>query len=72
MRVGNVAHDEVGEHHWHGAEADTTMSHITITLRLILGRARYLTVRAHSGPNVSPLPRAMMCASVDRLALGAA
>jgi hypothetical protein len=49
MRVGNVAHDEVGEHHWHGAEADTTMSHITITLRLILCRARYLTVSLATG-----------------------
>jgi quercetin dioxygenase-like cupin family protein len=29
---GDVVHIKAGERHWHGARADTTMSHITITL----------------------------------------
>ena len=29
--VGDVVHIKAGERHWHGAKADTTMSHITIT-----------------------------------------
>ena len=28
----DVAHVKAGERHWHGAKADTTMGHITITL----------------------------------------
>ena len=32
INVGDVAHIEAGERHWHGAKADTTMGHITITL----------------------------------------
>ena len=31
-KVGDVAHVKAGERHWHGAKADTTMGHITITL----------------------------------------
>jgi len=33
INVGDVAHIKAGERHWHGAKADTTMAHITITLR---------------------------------------
>lgn len=33
INVGDVAHIKAGEKHWHGAKADTTMGHITITLR---------------------------------------
>jgi quercetin dioxygenase-like cupin family protein len=32
IKVGDVAHVKAGERHWHGAKADTTMDHITITL----------------------------------------
>ena len=32
IEVGDVAHVKAGERHWHGAKADTTMGHITITL----------------------------------------
>jgi quercetin dioxygenase-like cupin family protein len=32
INVGDVAHVKAGERHWHGAKADTTMGHITITL----------------------------------------
>jgi quercetin dioxygenase-like cupin family protein len=31
--VGDVVHIKAGEKHWHGAKADTTMGHITVTLR---------------------------------------
>jgi quercetin dioxygenase-like cupin family protein len=30
--VGDVVHIKAGERHWHGAKADTTMSHITVTM----------------------------------------
>ena len=33
INVGDVAHIKAGERHWHGAKADTTMGHITITLQ---------------------------------------
>jgi quercetin dioxygenase-like cupin family protein len=29
--VGDVVHIKAGEKHWHGAKADTTMGHITVT-----------------------------------------
>jgi len=32
IKVGDVAHVKANERHWHGAKADTTMGHITITL----------------------------------------
>ena len=32
INVGDVAHITAGERHWHGAKADSTMGHITITL----------------------------------------
>jgi len=32
LNVGDVVHIKAGEHHWHGAKADTTMGHITITM----------------------------------------
>ena len=32
INVGDVAHIKAGERHWHGAKADTTMGHITVTL----------------------------------------
>ena len=32
INVGNVVHIKAGERHWHGAKADTTMGHITITM----------------------------------------
>ena len=31
INVGDVAHIKAGERHWHGAKADSTMGHITIT-----------------------------------------
>jgi quercetin dioxygenase-like cupin family protein len=31
ITVGDVVHIKAGERHWHGAKADTTMSHITVT-----------------------------------------
>jgi quercetin dioxygenase-like cupin family protein len=31
IAVGDVVHIKAGERHWHGARADTTMSHITVT-----------------------------------------
>ena len=31
INVGDVVHVKAGEKHWHGAKADTTMGHITIT-----------------------------------------
>ena len=33
INVGDVVHVKAGEKHWHGAKADTTMGHITITQR---------------------------------------
>jgi quercetin dioxygenase-like cupin family protein len=32
ITVGDVAHIKAGERHWHGAKADTTMGHITVTV----------------------------------------
>lgn len=32
ITVGDMVHIKAGERHWHGAKADTTMGHITITL----------------------------------------
>jgi quercetin dioxygenase-like cupin family protein len=32
INVGDVVHIKSGERHWHGAKADTTMGHITVTL----------------------------------------
>ena len=32
ISVGDVVHIKAGEKHWHGAKADTTMGHITVTL----------------------------------------
>ena len=29
--VGDVVHIKAGEKHWHGAKADTTLGHITVT-----------------------------------------
>ena len=31
ITVGDVVHIKAGERHWHGAQPDTTLSHITIT-----------------------------------------
>jgi quercetin dioxygenase-like cupin family protein len=31
ISVGDVVHIKAGERHWHGARADSTLSHITIT-----------------------------------------
>ena len=31
INVGDVVHIKKGENHWHGAKADSYMSHITIT-----------------------------------------
>ena len=31
ISVGDVVHIKAGERHWHGAKADSTLSHITIT-----------------------------------------
>ena len=31
ISVGDVVHIKAGERHWHGAKANTTLSHITIT-----------------------------------------
>ena len=32
ISVGDVVHIKAGERHWHGAKADTTLSHITVTV----------------------------------------
>jgi quercetin dioxygenase-like cupin family protein len=32
IKVGDVVQIKAGERHWHGAKANTTMGHITITL----------------------------------------
>jgi quercetin dioxygenase-like cupin family protein len=32
INVGDVVQIKAGERHWHGAKADTTMGHITITM----------------------------------------
>ena len=31
IAVGDVVHIKAGEKHWHGAKADTTLGHITVT-----------------------------------------
>ena len=31
ITVGDVVHIKAGERHWHGAKADSAMSHITVT-----------------------------------------
>jgi quercetin dioxygenase-like cupin family protein len=32
ITVGDVVHIKAGERHWHGAKADSAMSHITVTV----------------------------------------
>jgi quercetin dioxygenase-like cupin family protein len=32
INVGDVVQIKAGERHWHGAKAETTMGHITITM----------------------------------------
>ena len=32
ITVGDVVHIKAGERHWHGAKADSGMSHITVTV----------------------------------------
>ena len=32
ITVGDVVHIKAGERHWHGARADATMGHITVTV----------------------------------------
>ncbi|MDB5925370.1 MAG: cupin protein [Betaproteobacteria bacterium] len=32
ITVGDVVHIKAGERHWHGAKAETTLSHITVTV----------------------------------------
>ena len=32
IAVGDVVHVKAGEKHWHGAKADTTLGHITVTV----------------------------------------
>ena len=32
ITVGDVVHIKAGERHWHGAKADSPMSHITVTV----------------------------------------
>ncbi len=32
ITVGDVVHIKAGDRHWHGAKADTTMGHITVTV----------------------------------------
>jgi quercetin dioxygenase-like cupin family protein len=32
ITVGDVVHIRAGERHWHGAKADSAMSHITVTV----------------------------------------
>ena len=32
INVGDVVHIKAGERYWHGAKADTTIGHITVTL----------------------------------------
>ena len=32
ITVGDVAHIKAGERHWHGATANSAMSHITVTI----------------------------------------
>jgi len=31
ITVGDIVHIKAGERHWHGATAETPMSHITVT-----------------------------------------
>ncbi len=33
INVGDVVHIKAGENHWHGANIDTVMGHITVTLK---------------------------------------
>jgi quercetin dioxygenase-like cupin family protein len=39
INVGDVVQVKAGERHWHGAKADTTMGHITITM--VGGQAKW-------------------------------
>jgi quercetin dioxygenase-like cupin family protein len=32
IAVGDIVHIKAGERHWHGAKADSPMSHITVTV----------------------------------------
>ena len=32
ITVGDIVHIKAGERHWHGAKADSSMSHITVTV----------------------------------------
>ena len=48
INVGDVVHIKAGERHWHGAKADTTMGHITITARRRSGHLGIVPVRTHA------------------------
>ena len=39
INIGDVVHIKAGERHWHGAKANTTMGHITITA--VGGQAKF-------------------------------
>ena len=39
INIGDVVHIKAGERHWHGAKANSTMGHITITL--VGGQAKW-------------------------------
>ena len=39
IKPGDVVHIKAGERHWHGAKADSTMGHITITM--VGGQAKW-------------------------------
>ena len=39
INPGDVVHIKAGERHWHGAKADSTMGHITVTL--VGGQAKW-------------------------------
>jgi hypothetical protein len=56
ITVGDVVHIKAGERHWHGAKADTTMGHITVTLResaaVALSRIVATEVRTEFAPDL--------------------
>jgi quercetin dioxygenase-like cupin family protein len=48
INVGDIVHIKAGERHWHGAQKDSPMSHITVT---VVGS------RSDHGESKNPIPK---------------
>src|ERR1700674_4739909 len=57
INVGDVVHIKAGERHWHGAKANTTMGHITITA--VGGQAKWGEGRSSFRPSFRGVAKAV-------------